>query len=99
MRSVQVVAFDTMQEVLASVAPARRWLQTVGLACPPEDWPVWARQLGRLGVTRITALGAMTAPEAGWHHDGGHSLRDFLRWVEVEQSLGIAVETHASYSD
>lgn len=99
MRSVQVVAFDTLEEVLAWVSPARRWLQTVGLACTPEDWPLWARQLGQAGVTRICALGAMTAPEAGWHHDGGHSLRDLLRWVEVEQSLGTAAEAHAPYSD
>lgn len=41
----------------------------------------------------------MTAPEAGWHHDGGHSLRDLLRWVEVEQSLGLDAERYAPYQD
>jgi hypothetical protein len=99
LRCVQVVAFDESSEVLAQVAGARRWLQTVGLACSPEDWPVWAHQLGQVGVTRLCALGAMTAPEAGWHHDGGHSLRDFLRWVQAEQSLGMVSEDFAPYSD
>jgi hypothetical protein len=99
LRCVQVVAFDGPTDVLAQVAGARRWLQTVGLACTPEDWFEWARQLGQVGVTRLCALGAMTAPEAGWHHDGSHSLRDFLRWVEVEQSLDTAAEDFAPYSD
>lgn len=65
----------------------------------PEEWPDWAVRLGRCGVTRLCALGAMTAPEPGWHHDGGHSLRDLLRWVEVEQSLVADAERHAPYHD
>ena len=73
--------------------------QTAGLATTPEAWPRWAQALGRAGVTRVCAIGAMTAPEAGWHHDGGHSLRDLLRWVEVEQSLDIDAERYAPYSD
>lgn len=99
LRCVQVVAFDQLEEVLAQLSPARRWLQTAALACTPEEWPDWAVRLGRCGVTRLCALGAMTAPEPGWHHDGGHSLRDLLRWVEVEQSLVADAERHAPYHD
>jgi hypothetical protein len=98
-RCVQVMAFDHLEQVLSSIAPARRWLQTAGLAVTPEDWPRWAQQLGLAGVTRLSAVGAMTAPEAGWHHDGGHSLRDLLNWVEVEQSLQDAAEAYAPYAD
>jgi hypothetical protein len=93
------MAFDHLEQVLSSIAPARRWLQTAGLAVTPEDWPRWAQQLGLAGVTRLSAVGAMTAPEAGWHHDGGHSLRDLLNWVEVEQSLQDAAEAYAPYAD
>ena len=99
LRCVHVVAWDAMDELLAQWVRARPWLQTAGLATTPEAWPRWAQALGRAGVTRVCAIGAMTAPEAGWHHDGGHSLRDLLRWVEVEQSLGIDAERYAPYSD
>ena len=99
LRSVQVVAFDHDAQLWPLLHAARRWLQTAGLAATPQAWPGWAADLGRAGVTRVCAVGAMTAPEAGWHHDGGHSLRDFLRWVEVEQSLGLDAERYAPYSD
>ncbi len=98
-RSVLVAAFDRFDEVSQHIEPARRWLQTAGLACTPEEWPVLAARLGLAGVTRLCAVGAMTAPEAGWHHDGGHSLRDLLRWVEVEQSMVADAERHAPYRD
>ena len=98
-RCVQVVAFDRWEEVMQLLPAARRWLQTAGLAATPEAWPELALQLGRAGVTRVCAIGSMTAPEAGWHHDGGHSLRDFLRWVEVEQSLGLDAERYTPYCD
>ena len=55
---------------------SRRWtphaafLQTVGVAAAPAELFRLSELLGAAGVTRITALGAMTSPEAGWHHDG-----------------------------
>jgi hypothetical protein len=99
MRTVQVLAFDTLDQVIDCIAPARRWLQTAALAVSPEQWPELALALGQAGVTRLCAIGAMTAPEAGWHHDGGHSLRDFLRWIEVEQSLEHGAEHYTPYAD
>lgn len=99
LRTVQVVAFDTWAQVIDSIRPARQWLQTAALAVEPEQWPMLALALGDAGVTRVCAIGAMTAPEAGWHHDGGHSLRDLLRWVEVEQSLDADAERYTPYAD
>ena len=99
LRCVQVVAVDHLSQVPDCIAVARPWLQTAGLALTPQQWPGFARQLGQVGVSRLCAIGAMTAPEAGWHHDGGHSLGDYLRWVEVDQSLIIAAERHAPYAD
>lgn len=99
LRCVQVHAIDTLEQVAPLVAPARRWLQSAGLAVAPDQWPELALALGQAGVTRVCAIGAMTAPEAGWHHDGGHSLRDFLRWVEVEHALEAQSEPHAPYAD
>jgi hypothetical protein len=58
-----------------------------------------AELLGQAGVTRICAIGAMTAPEAGWHHDGRFNLLDLVRMVEIEQSAESSAETLAPYVD
>ena len=44
------------------------------------------QRLGQAGVTRICAVGQMTSPEAGWHHDGRFSLLDLVRMVDIEAS-------------
>jgi hypothetical protein len=53
--------------------------------------------LGQAGVTRICALGAMTSPEAGWHHDGRFSLLDLVRMVDIDQSAELAAERFTGY--
>ena len=50
-------------------------------------------------MTRIAAIGSMTAPEAGWHHDGRFNLLDLVRIVEIEQSAELAAEAFAPYRD
>ena len=64
---------------------------------PPER--ELAELLGLAGVTRICAIGAMTAPEAGWHHDGRFNLLDLIQMVEIEQSAELSAETFAPYVD
>ena len=41
----------------------------------------------------------MTAPEAGWHHDGRFNLLDLVRIVEIEQSAERASDRIAPYAD
>ena len=77
------------------VAPFKAFLQTAGIAAPPEELHRLANVLGTAGVTRICALGNMTAPEAGWHHDGRFNLLDLISMVEIEQSAEAAAETFA----
>jgi len=97
-RSIRVSAVDALEEVAALAAPHARFLQTVGIACEPGRlWPL-AEVLGRAGVTRICALGAMTAPEAGWHHDGRFNLADLVRMVEIEASAERAADRLAPYA-
>lgn len=98
-RTVQVVALDSLQEVVALIAPQRDYLQTVGLAAAPEVLLAWAEVLGLAGVTRVCALGAMASPEAGWHHDGRFSLLDLVRMVELEASAEQAAQAFAPYRD
>jgi hypothetical protein len=98
-RSIQVVAVDTLDEVIAQVEAHRSFLQTAGVAVSPEQLYPLSERLGAAGVTRICAIGAMTAPEAGWHHDGRFNLLDLVRIVEIEQSAEAAADRFAPYAE
>ena len=98
-RTVQVQAVAALAETLPLLAVQRDFLQTVGVAASPEELHALAEGLGRAGATRICALGQMTAPEAGWHHDGRFSLLDLVRMVEIEASAEAAAEPYARYRD
>ena len=97
-RNVWVVAVDSLDEVMALVAPQRDFLQTAGLAAAPEELMHLAERLGQVGVTRICALGAMTSPEAGWHHDGRFSLLDLVRMVDLDDSTERSAENFTRYA-
>lgn len=97
-RSILVSAVDSLDEVAALVAPHARFLQTAGIAAEPRELYRLAEALGRAGVTRVCALGAMTAPEAGWHHDGRFNLLDLVRMVEIEHSAERAADALAPYA-
>jgi Acyl-CoA reductase (LuxC) len=97
-RCVLVVAVDGLDEVMPLVAPQRDFLQTVGVAAAPEELLAWGERLGQAGVTRLCALGAMTAPEAGWHHDGRFSLLDLVRMVDIDAGAEREAERFTSYA-
>jgi hypothetical protein len=98
-RSIQVVAVDSVDDVIAQVEAHRSFLQTAGLAVAPEQLYPLSERLGAAGVTRIAAIGAMTSPEAGWHHDGCFNLLDLVRIVEIEQSAELAADRIAPYAE
>jgi len=98
-RTVQVQAVDHLADTLPLLASQREVLQTVGLAAAPQELHALAERLGAAGATRLCAIGQMTAPEAGWHHDGRFSLLDLVRMVELEQSAEDAAEAFAPYRD
>ena len=56
-------------------------------------------RLAAAGVTRISAIGSMSMPEAGWHHDGRFNLLDLVRMTEIEQSAEAAAQPFAPYAD
>jgi hypothetical protein len=98
-RAIRIVAIDSLADVADRVAPYRAILQTVGIAAAPKQLFDLAAALGAVGVTRITALGDMTAPEAGWHHDGRFNLLDLVRITEIEGGAETAADRLASYVD
>ncbi|NML46989.1 acyl-CoA reductase [Ramlibacter sp. G-1-2-2] len=97
-RSILVAAVDSLDQAVELVAPHARFLQTAGIAAEPRELFRLGESLGRAGVTRIAALGAMTAPEAGWHHDGRFNLLDLVRMVEIEASAERAADALAPYA-
>lgn len=98
-RTVKIVPVDSLDEVTGLIAPQRRFLQTAGVAASPEELFTIAGRLGQAGVTRIAALGAMTSPEAGWHHDGRFSLLDLVTFTEIDGAADTASEEYAAYAD
>jgi hypothetical protein len=98
-RSIQVVAVDRLDDVIAQVEAHRPFLQTAGIAAAPAELFRLSGLLGAAGVTRISAIGSMTSPEAGWHHDGRFNLLDLVRMVEIEQSAELAADKLAPYAD
>ena len=97
-RQVQVVAVDRLDDVIALIEPHRAFLQTAGIAAEPAELFRLAGLLGAAGVTRIAAIGFMTAPEAGWHHDGRFNLLDLVRMVEIEHSAERGADRLAPYA-
>ena len=91
-RSIVVSAVDALDDVLPRLAPHAAFLQTAGLATTPDELYRLADALGQVGITRVTAIGSMTLPEAGWHHDGRFSLADLVRVVEIEQGAEAAAD-------
>ena len=98
-RTISVVGVDSLGDVVPVVAAQREYLQTAGIAVSPEDLYRLAELLGAAGVTRIAAIGSMSMPEAGWHHDGRFNLLDLVRMTEIEQSAELAAQPFATYAD
>ena len=73
--------------------------QTAGIAAPPEELVALASALGEVGVTRIAAIGDMTSPEAGWHHDGRFNLLDLVKVTEIDGRAEGSADRLASYDD
>lgn len=98
-RTVSVIAVDSLDDAAPLLAGQRAVLQTVGLAASPRELFRLAPLIAQAGATRICALGAMTTPEAGWHHDGRFSLLDLVRMVDIEASAEQAADDLAAYRD
>jgi hypothetical protein len=83
-RLVRVKPVASLDEIPALVEPYAKVLQTVGVSASPEATAALAEALGRLGASRIAALGEMAWPPPWWHHDGSPPLASLLRWCDVE---------------
>ena len=98
-RTIKVVAVDALAEVVPLIAPYKTTLQTVGISASPDQLFNLSNSLALSGVTRVSALGCMTKPEAGWHHDGRFNLLDLVTLTEIEQSAIDSADTLATFVD
>tara|TARA_Y100001934_G_scaffold117998_1_gene144464 strand:+ start:7737 stop:9206 length:1470 start_codon:yes stop_codon:yes gene_type:complete len=98
-RTVQIFSVESLYEVTSIMQPYKNFLQTVGIAASPEELMKLSDALGKIGVTRISALGHMTTPEAGWHHDGRFNLLDLVSVLEVDRTAETAAEAFSTYVD
>lgn len=96
-RCIVIAAIDRLDEVATRLAGRSVYLQTAGVAASPSELYRLADQLGAVGVTRISAIGSMSVPEAGWHHDGRFNLLDLVRMTEIEQTAETAADVFAEY--
>lgn len=98
-RTVRVSVIDKLSAVIPRIMACKDLLQTVGVAATPEEMYELANELGYAGITRISALGRMAIPEAGWHHDGRFSLLDLVKITEIDGSAEKTMDSFSHYED
>ncbi|MFE0047788.1 aldehyde dehydrogenase family protein [Streptomyces albireticuli] len=72
------------KNLIATLRPMRRYLQTAGLAGGRADVAELAATVLAAGATRVTPVGAMTAGYSGEPHDGVYALQRYSRRVAVQ---------------
>ncbi|MBI3929114.1 MAG: hypothetical protein HY319_26455 [Armatimonadetes bacterium] len=66
-------------EIVGTLRPMRRYLQTVGLSCDPRSAAGLIRRFVQAGAARVTAPGSMLWSYPGEAHDGVYALQRYSR--------------------
>ena len=98
-RTIRIISVKSLEQIGPILRPYKKFLQTVGISSSPKELFNISQILGQYGVTRISAVGSMTAPEAGWHHDGRFNLLDLITLTEIESSAESSSELYSPYMD
>lgn len=98
-RHISLIAVDNEKDMFNQLRPYRAYLQTLATAVDPKRLFNLSAQAGTIGIHRICAVGATFTPPSGWHHDGGFSLLDLIRIVDIEPSAETLSEELTSYRD
>ena len=84
-RTLIVKAIDSIDSLVRQLHPARRYLQTAGVAGFHGNRLLeLATRLGDAGVTRITPVHEMPWPPPDWRHDGRGPLTELIHWLDLE---------------
>ena len=84
-RFVRLWCVKDIFQVVGELKPVGPFLQNAAVALGDEREADLIRELGELGVARITSPGNMSEPSMMWHHDGIATLAALLRWCDVEK--------------
>ncbi len=84
-RFVRLWSVKDISQVIRELKPVGPFLQNAAVAIGDEREASIIRELGELGVARITSPGNMPVPSMMWHHDGIATLAALLRWCDVEK--------------
>ncbi|MCW5578005.1 MAG: AMP-binding protein [Dokdonella sp.] len=95
-RSIWIKPLQPAQ-IVDTLRPMRRWLQTAGLAAPIERIAALSTRLIAAGVTRVTRVGEQLGGYAGEPHDGVYALQRYSRRVGIE--LGPALRDVSSFEE
>jgi phenylacetate-coenzyme A ligase PaaK-like adenylate-forming protein len=85
------------EQIVPSLRPMRRWLQTAGLAAPVERTAELCRLLTQAGVTRIARPGEQLGGYVGSPHDGVYALQRYSRRLSLE--LGKEFQSFSSFDE
>ncbi|MFD7162868.1 acyl-CoA reductase [Streptomyces violascens] len=78
------------KNVIATLRPMRRYLQTAGIAGSRTDVAELSAAVLAAGATRVTPVGAMTSGYVGEPHDGVYALQRYSRRVAVQADARFA---------
>ncbi len=84
-RILAVAPLTDARESAKLCARARGMVACVGIAGDGKEMDRLALPLARAGVERVTPLGRMQRPPAGWRRDGRPSIADLVPWVDREE--------------
>lgn len=73
-------------DIITTLRPLRRYLQTAGVAASATDVAKLTRLLTTAGVLRITPVGSMMASYEGEPHDGVYALTRYARRISLRGS-------------
>ncbi|GAA2453959.1 acyl-CoA reductase [Streptomyces mauvecolor] len=78
------------KNVISTLRPMRRYLQTAGIAGSRTDIAELSAAVLAAGATRVTPVGAMTSGYVGEPHDGVYALQRYSRRVAVQADARFA---------
>ena len=80
-RSLKIVSYENIEDVLCEVSPLRGYLQTCGLAYGSrEQWDLF-KSLRQAGVVRMLPIGTMAGGAIDDPHDGQYDLPQLMNLV------------------
>lgn len=86
-RTLKLVAYSEIAEVLGELEKLRGYIQTIGLASGPTETMTVSTQILGAGALRVLELGQMSGGEIDDPHDGSYDLSMFGHFVYTRLPL------------